>query len=166
MNIKETLGEFMAWAKQNNWELTEKSDPHLHLSSSITSRFKELPNEYVEFLSTVAKCVTSNEATWFICEDDFNNNSDTAFKWNEFEWLSLEAAAGDANWQSEITAWWDKYLPIVMSVEGGYSFYAIDLTRDRGAIVRGAEPEFEEVDKVANTFEQFLVMIMSNSIEI
>lgn len=166
MNTKGTLGEFVAWAKQNGWEVTEKSDPHLHLSSSIASRFKELPNEYAAFLSTVAKCITPNEATWFICEDDFNTNSDTAFKWNEFELLSLEAAAGDADWRSEITAWWDNYLPIVMSVDDGYSFYAIDLTRDRGAIVRGAEPEFEEVDKVANTFEQFLAMIMSNAIEL
>lgn len=166
MNINGTLSEFMAWATQNGWELTVKSDSHLHLSSSITSRFKKLPNEYVAFLSAVAKCVTPNEATWFVCEDDFNHKSDTAFKWNEFELLSLEAAAGDSDWQSEITAWWDHYLPIVISVDGGYSFYAMDLTRDRGAIVRGYEPEFEEVERVANTFEEFLAMLMSNSIKV
>jgi hypothetical protein len=79
--------------------------------------------------------------------------------------LSLEAAMDDEIWKSEITAWWDRYLPIVMSVEDGYSFYAIDVTEDQGAVVRGSEPEFEEVDKVANSFEQFLEFIMSNAIK-
>lgn len=41
-----------------------------------------------------------------------------------------------------------------MSVEDGYFFYAIDLTNDKGAIVRGYEPEFEEVEKVANQTNQ------------
>ena len=84
---------------------------------------------------------------------------------NEFELLSLEAAMDDESWKSEITRWWDSYLPIVLSVENGYSFYAIDLTNDKGAIVHGYEPEFEEVEKVANTLEEFLELIMSNSIE-
>ncbi|WFB55819.1 hypothetical protein [Paenibacillus sp. BR1-192] len=52
----------------------------------------------------------------------------------------------------------------MMSVDGGYSFYAIDLTNDIGAIVRGYEPEFEEVDKAAHNLEEFLELIMSNSI--
>ena len=113
----------------------------------------------------VKRCVTPNEKTWFICEDEFNNSSDTDFKWNEYELLSLEAAMGDDSWKSEITAWWDRHLPIVMSVDDGYSFYAIDLTNDKGAIVHGCEPEFEEVEKVANTLEQFFELIMSNSLE-
>lgn len=59
-----------------------------------------------------------------------------------------------------------KKLPIVMSVNDGYSFYAIDLSNDKGAIVRGYEPEFEEVEKVANTIEDFFELIMLNKIEI
>ncbi|MEK3704578.1 hypothetical protein MKY87_10655 [Paenibacillus sp. FSL R7-0198] len=50
-----------------------------------------------------------------------------------------------------------------MSVEDGYSFYAIDLTTDSGAIVRGCEPEFEEVEKVSDSFGEFLAWMMSNS---
>lgn len=95
--------------------------------------------------------------TWFICENEFNNRSDIAFKWNEYELLSLEAAMDDDSWRAEITTWWNNYMPIVMSVDGGYSFYAIDVTNDKGAIVRGYEPEFEEVEKVSNTLEEFLI---------
>ncbi|QTH42794.1 SMI1/KNR4 family protein [Cohnella sp. LGH] len=162
--MNKTVAEFMSWADENGWDLTRKSEPQLHLHSNITSRYKEIPNEYLEFLSMVEKCVTPNETTWFICEDEFNNSSDNEFKWNEFELLSIEAAMDDDRWKSEITAWWDNHLPIVMSVEGGYFFYAIDLTN--GAIVRGYEPEFEEVEKAADTFTEFLELMMSNSIEL
>ncbi|MGE6229943.1 SMI1/KNR4 family protein [Paenibacillus chitinolyticus] len=156
--------EFIIWANDNGWDITEKSGVQLNLDSSIVSRYKEIPNEYLDFLNAVEKCMTPDEKTWFICEAEFNSSSDTAFKWNEVELLSLEAAVNDDSWKSEITAWWDNYLPIVMSVDGGYSFYAIDLTHDKGAIVRGYEPEFEEVDKVADSLEEFLELIMSNSL--
>jgi len=163
MNKK--IGEFIKWANDNGWDITEKSGFQLNVNSSVISRYKEIPNEYLEFLSVVEKCITPNEKTWFICENEFNNSSAIAFKWNEYELLSLEAARDDYIWKSEISAWWDNYLPIVMSVDGGYSFYAIDLTEDRGAIVRGYEPEFEEVEKIANTLEEFFVWIMTNSAE-
>ncbi|REK76825.1 SMI1/KNR4 family protein [Paenibacillus paeoniae] len=160
------MDEFINWADENGWDLIKKSEFQLHLDSSITARYKEIPNEYLDFLRVVGKCVSPNEMTWFICEDEFNNRSDTEFKWNEFEWTSLAAASDDQNWQSEITAWWDHYLPIVMSVNGGYCYYAIDLTYDKGAIVRGCEPEFEEVEKVANHLDHFFELIMSNAIEV
>jgi len=163
MNKK--ISEFMIWANENGWDITEKSEVQLNVDSSIISRYKEIPNEYLDFLSIVEKCISPNEQTWFICEGEFNNSSDSEFKWNEYELLSLEAAMDDEIWKSEITAWWDNYLPIVMSVDGGYSFYAIDLTNDQGAIVRGYEPEFEEVEKVANTLEGFFELIMSKAIE-
>jgi len=160
------MEEFITWAQENGWDLTRKSEIQLHLDSSITARYKRIPPEFVSFLSVVEKCISPNEMTWFIGENDFNHRSDTEFKWNEFELISLEAAADDPKWQSEITAWWDNYLPIVMSVDGGFSYYAIDLTHDRGAIVRGYEPEFEEVEKAADDLEHFFELIMSHSLEV
>ncbi|SDD65797.1 SMI1 / KNR4 family (SUKH-1) [Paenibacillus sp. CF095] len=153
----------MTWAGEKGWDIMRKSGSQSLLNSSITSRYKGLPDEYLEFINVVEKCVAPDEQTWFICEGEFNNSTETAFQWNEFEMLSLEAAEGDSIWQSEITAWWDRHLPIVMSLEDGYSFYAIDLTTDSGAIVRGCEPEFEEVEKVSDSFGEFLAWMMSNS---
>ncbi|GGH20469.1 SMI1/KNR4 family protein [Paenibacillus segetis] len=160
------ISEFMIWARENGWDVTQKSSFQLNLNGSIKSRYIEIPNEYLDFLSVVKHCISPNEKTWFICEDEFNNSSDIAFKWNEYELLSLEAAMDDVIWKSEITTWWDSYLPIVMSVHDGYSFYAIDLSNDKGAIVRGYEPEFEEVEKVADSLDQFLELMMSNSLEL
>ncbi|MEO2202937.1 hypothetical protein ABGV42_04240 [Paenibacillus pabuli] len=48
----------------------------------------------------------------------------------------------------------------MISVNGGYSFYAIDLSNETGAIVRGDEPEFEEVKIAANHLDEFLELIM------
>ncbi|WP_306220165.1 SMI1/KNR4 family protein [Cohnella sp. WQ 127256] len=157
--------EFISWTKDNGWDITDKSEYELKLNASIASRYKEIPEGYLDFLKRVKECITPSEKTWFICEDEYNNNSDSAFKWNEFEVLSLEAAENDEKWKSEITSWWDNYLPIVMSVDDGYSFYAIDLTNDIGAIVQGYEPEFEEVEKIANSLEDFFQLIISNRIK-
>lgn len=163
MNKK--CSEFINWAKDNGWDITDKYEYELNLNDSITLRYKEIPEVYLEFLKRVKKCITPSEKTWFICEDEYNNNSDIAFKWNEFEVLSLEVAENDDEWKVEITSWWDKYLPIVMSVDDGYSFYAIDLTNDIGAIVQGYEPEFEEVEKIANNIEDFFELIISKRID-
>lgn len=158
--------EFIDWTKKNNWDLIEKNEDSLMLKDNIVSRYKCIPDTYIELLKRVKQLISPNEKTWFLCEDEYNNNSDIAFKWNEFELLSLEVAEDDEEWKSEIISWWDEKLPIVMSVDGGYSFYAIDLSDNKGAIVRGYEPEFEEVEEVASNIEEFLELIMLNKIEI
>ncbi|MBC2580558.1 SMI1/KNR4 family protein [Clostridium sp. DJ247] len=164
--MSKKCSEFISWAKNNGWNITDKCEHQLKLDNSILSRYKQIPNDYLEFLKMVKQCISPSEKTWFICENEYNNDSDIAFKWNEFELLSLEAAEQDEEWKSEITGWWEKHLPIVMSVDDGYSFYAIDLTNDIGAVVQGYEPEFEEVEKIASNVEEFFELIMSNTIEI
>jgi hypothetical protein len=164
--MNKQCSEFISWAKDNGWNIIGKCDYQLYLDDGILARYKEIPNSYLEFLKVVKQCITPSEKTWFICEDEYNNNSDIAFKWNEFEVLSLEVAEDDEEWKSDITMWWDKHLPIVMSVSDGYSFYAIDLSNDKGAIVQGYEPEFEEVEKIANNLEEFFQLIMSNTIQL
>ncbi|MBD7911525.1 SMI1/KNR4 family protein [Clostridium cibarium] len=158
--------EFIKWAKDNNWNVIDKTEYSLMLEDKILSRYKEIPTEYLEFLKMVKQLISPSEKTRFICENEYNNKSDIAFRWDEFEALSLEVAKDDEEWKMEITSWWNKHLPIVMSVNGGYSFYAIDLYNDKGSIVKGYEPEFEEVEKVANNIEEFFNLIMLNEIDI
>lgn len=158
--------EFINWAKDNNWDLIQKNQVSLKLKDDITLRYNGIPDEYIEFLKNVKQLISPSEKTWFLCEDEYNSNSDIAFKWNEFELLSLEVAEDDDEWKSEIISWWDEKLPIVMSVDGEYSFYAIDLSNNKGTIVKGCEPEFEEVDEIASNIEEFFELIMLNKIEI
>ncbi|MDD2401770.1 MAG: SMI1/KNR4 family protein [Clostridia bacterium] len=158
--------KFINWAKNNGWKVKENFEIKLELNDELINRYVKIPIEYKEFIGNVKQCISPNEKTWFICEDEYNDVSDFAFKWNEFEILSLEAAEGDEKWKAEITEWWNGYLPIVMSVENGYSFYAIDLKNNIGAILKGCEPEFEEVEKVAQTLDEFLELIMLEKIEL
>ena len=76
--------------------------------------------------------------------------------------LSLESAEGDQAWTDEITAFWDRHLPIVLSLENGYSYYAISM--EDGSVVYGSEPEFEACKPVASSFEAFLQKVKNGSI--
>lgn len=164
--MDKVVPDFITWAELSGWMITLKLEPELQLNQQWTARYKIIPAEYASFLRLVSQCMTSSEQTWFLCEADYNNSSNSEFHWNEYELISLEAAANDDVWKSEITSWWDQYLPIMMSVHNGYSFYAIDLNNEIGSIVRGEEPEFEEVNKIADNLHHFLRQIMSDSIKL
>ena len=58
-----------------------------------------------------------------LCSRDYAAESDYDFKWNEFEEMSLEAAQGDEDWQSEfeeatvVADNYDDFLRRIMSGE-------------------------------------------------
>mgnify|MGYP004686856019 CR=1 FL=1 len=158
--------KFIEWTKENNWNVIEKEEPLLKLNNEITTRYKNIPEGYLDFLNIVKQLISPSEKTWFLCEDEYNNNSDIAFKWNEFELLSLEAAEDDEEWKEEISSWWDNIFPIVMSVDGGYSFYAINLKDGKSSIVKGYEPEFEEVEEISESFEEFIDLIINEKVKL
>ena len=152
---------FLQWARENGWAIVENDRGDVRLNEDFRARYKEIPADYLRFLAEVFESVAPDEQTWFLCEPDYNGSSNAEFRWDEFERLSLEAAVGDEAWTAEITAWWDRHLPIVLSVDGGYSFYAVELAT--GAIVHGAEPEFEEVDVVAPHLDAFYDYLMEHN---
>ena len=78
--------------------------------------------------------------------------------------LSLNSAEGDDVWADEIKVFWNKHLPIVMSVRDSYAYYAISV--EDGSVIYGAEPEFEECKQVAGSFAEFLGRIMDGTIQI
>ena len=80
------------------------------------------------FLSQVSRCVKDGETAWLLCLEDFEEADGGGFRWNEFEQLSLQAAAdaGDTVWQADIRRFWDAHIPVGLSVGGAYEYYAID----------------------------------------
>jgi len=111
------------------------------------------------FFNYVKKAESVDGSTWFLCMSDYENtdNSD-GFSWNEFEKISLESAESDDE-KDKIKNWWECHLPFAMSVNGEYTFLAIDL--NTGNIVQGYEPEFENTEVVAENFETLIKMIIS-----
>lgn len=161
-----SIKEFIEWAKVNCWDIKVSGNCVVNLCNEVTERYKSIPYEYFEFLKQVKQCISCSEKSWFLCEEEYNGKSDIEFKWNEFEILGLEAAEDDIEWKNEIQKFWDRYFPILISVDNGYSFYAIDMESENGTIVYGSEPEFEEVDVVADSFIEFLEIIVNGKIEL
>ena len=87
-----------------------------------------------------------------------------AWQWNEWELLSLEAAGNDAAWKDEIRKFWDGHLPVFLSLESGYAYYAISIKE--GSIVYGSEPEFEECKIVADSYEDFMKKIIRGELQL
>ena len=158
------INKFNEWLKTQGWNVETKETMDLDLNDEFINRYSGIGCEYEEFLKFFERVISSDEKTWFLCSKEYNNISEIAFKWNEFEELSLEVAEGDDEWKEEIKQWWNKKLPIIMSVRDGYSFFAIDLENDCGNIVKGEEPEFEETEIVASSFYGFLDMLINGEL--
>ena len=159
------IEKFIAFLKDNDWKIEENDTECDVYSNAVLSAYGHLPAALIELLQKYKSVASGDDTSFFLCVDDYSGESDLAFKWNEFELISLEAAEGDEDWTNDIRSWWKTKLPFYMSVDGEYSFYAID-TEDNGAILSGYEPEFEEADKVADDFEDFISKVLSGEIVI
>ena len=157
------IEKFIAFLKDNNWKIEENDTKSDVYSNSVLSGYENLPTVFLVFLQKYKSVTSEDETCFFLGVDDYSGESDLAFKWNEFELMSLEAAEGDEDWTNDIKSWWKPKLPFFMSVGGEYLYYAID-TEDGGTILSGYEPEFEEADKVADSFEDFMSKVLSGDI--
>ncbi|WP_285815477.1 SMI1/KNR4 family protein [Phocaeicola sartorii] len=137
------------------------------LSSDFLNRYSNLPADYLEFLQRFQIIANESDNVWFNSIEDFNGESDSSFRWNEFERMSLEAFTDDADESARIRKFWDCHIPIVMSVKGGYQYLCIDLsTENYGKVFYGVEPEFEDsVELVCNTFEELIRSLSSDNDE-
>lgn len=102
-------------------------------------------------------CLSSNdEAVWFLSAGDYTDSQDDAFSWAEFEIISRDAAQTEAQ-SAAVSRFWDRHLPILLSVRGGYSYVAIVTSGvGLGEVVFGTEPLFEETTLLADDFAGFL----------
>ena len=153
----------ISFLEQNGWKTNLNEQREDSSSNEILKEYSNLPPEFIEMIEKYQCIVSEDDTVWFLCNADYNNETECAFKWNEFELMSLDAAQGDDDWQKEIEEWWSDKLPIVLSVRDGYSYYAID-TGNGGTIINGWEPEFEEADVVAENFADFVSKIISGEI--
>lgn len=158
------IEDFGTYMKENGWNIEWNETQGEGLAETITKRYGKIPKQWLEFISNVKSMVSSDETKWFLCAEDFDIQDDKAFQWNEWELISLNAAEGDMKWQNEIKKFWDNHLPVVMSVKGYYSYYAISI-KD-GFIVHGSEPEFEECEIAATSFMDFMEKIMKGELKL
>ena len=173
--------QFTDWAAERGWNI-KKRDGDMALPEEIAKRY-DLPTarmpsggrpsvqhgccanrenaleSWLEFIRQFSLCANKEFTKWFITFEDFGEEG---FRWNEFEQISLEAADDDTEWRKQVTDFWDKHLPVFMSVEGEYEYYAVNV--ESGQVVFGFEPEFEEPETAADSFEDFIGKIVTGEI--
>lgn len=159
----EQVGQFLKWAEEKGWQIQCRSKMDIDLPNHILLRYPKIPQEFLKFLKEVEYCITPDEKSWFICLKEYKGTSDFAFTWDEIEKMSL--VEGDDSYNEEIIKFWNKHLPIALSVRSEYTYYALDVGDDFGSIVHSFEPYFEEPEKIASSFFEFLDKIMTNSID-
>lgn len=143
------------------WCVNERPG-RLQWPAEIARRHPNRPPAFESFLEGLFLCVDAAQETWFLCEPDYFRTSDAGFHWDEWERLSLDAAAGMPRVEAAVRAFWDHHLPFMMSVGDGYSYHAIRTVEPGfGHIVAGREPEFEEATLVAESFESFLESLVA-----
>lgn len=137
------------------------------LSPDFLSRYSNLPVDYLEFLQQFQVITNECENVWFNSIEDFNGDSNSGFRWNEFELMGLETFDDDEEETEIIRCFWDTHVPIVLSVKDGYRYLSIDLSSENyGKIYCGVEPEFEEsAELVCDSFNHLLGLLSSNGKE-
>jgi hypothetical protein len=153
VNRSETIEQL----RQRGWTIEETSSKAFELPAAISARYPRLPAALTAFLSNLLTCVSRDQTVWFLCRRDYAGTSDSAFRWDEFERMSIQFAEDDEETRAAIRLFWDTHFPFMLSVRNGYAFYAIRTSSDRfGEVVEGCEPIFEEVSKVADSFTDFI----------
>lgn len=157
--MKDLHEEFMDFLVSKGWLLIAKDDSgdleRVAIADNITGA--PIPTSYLEFLKKFKSLSNADESRWFISAEEFSGNSDSAFSWDEFEKMSLDAAMTDRD-AEDVRTFWGRHLPIMMAVDGDYQYIALD--RRSGAVVHGVEPDFESVSNLADSFDGFMVAVM------
>lgn len=153
------LNSFTEWAKKNNWDLVEDNKP---LPIEILNRYKNLPKSWLSFIDGYGTIVNDEDNIWFLTANNYYPKNEDEWRYNEYELISIDATDGSEELLNEVKSFWNNHIPIVMSVRNGYEYIAIEL--ESGNIVSGFEPEFEETETVAESFDEFIKMVINDEI--
>lgn len=124
------------------------------LPPPLVHRYPRLPEDLISFLGSIETCTNAAEDIWFLTRADYQRTDDSAFRWNEFELMSLE---GDGGAAAQIRQFWDLHFPFMLAVHSDYDYLAVCLDPPvYGQVVHGCGPSFEETSLVADSFAQFM----------
>jgi hypothetical protein len=163
------INEFISWAKNNGWNITTEKN-NIIGSSENTIIKCDIPAEYITFLENIKICTNKDNTIWFLCINDYFEQSRAYSLWDEYKTMSEENIFFWIDKDENLTErYFNTIFPIVFNVNGEYGFlgnfkyYGINI--ETGEIIVGYGPEFEEKNKiVANNSEMFLTKIINEEI--
>lgn len=139
---------------------TEKlSDSSSSEDNRVINLIKATPPDFQTFIQSFQELSGKGEDAWFISYSDYLSCNESGFSWNEYEKLSIQAAEenGDDEEKAFLTKFWNSYLPFAYSLKNGYSYLAIGVSgENKGKIIYGQEPVFEDFSIEADSFEELL----------
>ncbi len=153
--MDQRLQEYFELLKEKGWrvEFWEGAPPALE--ASFADRYPRIPADYVKFLQRVKSCVNADETVWFLCIDDYNNQSDSAWAWNEMEKTILNGTDDEME-RRRIVEFWGRHMPFMYSVGGEYGYLAFRVGAEPfGSVVEGYEDLSDASDNFAS-FEEFV----------
>jgi hypothetical protein len=154
------MGEFIASLKSAGWQVAPAANK-AEIPESLLARYGVLPPELVAFMSSFSCCSDPSEQAWFVAAQDLIMRNE-AFRFDEFELMSLSAAGSDEDWSADVRAFWTRHFPFFLSVSGAYQYFALSLDGPtEGSVVYGAEPEFEEFSVVAPSLTEFFTTFLA-----
>ena len=158
---------FFDWARGKGWTVEPRTVP-LRLPEEVTRRHR-FPADYLAFLDQVVICAGPMDTEWFLCEEGYRQDDPDAFRWDECQRISLDAARDmmDPDEEARVTAFWDGVLPFFLAVGSGYEYYGFDLAGAHGpagCVLHGWEPVFEEPVVFASDFPDFLGKLMAGEV--
>jgi hypothetical protein len=142
---------------RSGWTV-ENLPQHVSLPVEVTQRYPGIPDEYRTLLESVALVAAPNDSAWLVTGAEFAGTADSAYSWNEWEQQSLDAAGKDDALRASVRSFWDRHMPILMSVKSGYAYFALDLQTLQ--VVQGEEPEYEETSLLAESLEELFHLIV------
>lgn len=135
--------------------LVARADAPSAIPLDVVSRYPWVDKSLWSALAGFRSVCRPDERAWLLVANDFGDRSGSVWAWNAWELLTLEDVDEGSSEARAIRAFWDDHFPVAMAVDP-YSYWA--LRRD-GAVVFGAEPEFEVTTHVADSYVTFLSLL-------
>jgi len=148
------------WVFESNNIPVEKNK----LFGLVGDKLRKTEGNLYSFINKYKLLTNKSDNVWFISIYEYldqTNKKEGEFSWNDFEIESLEYA-DDEDEKDKIKRFWDNHLPFLFSVKNGYSYVAMVLDGvNKGKVVYGREPEYEDIEIVSNSFGDFQEMHVS-----
>ena len=159
MDTAQRGAELLAALQEKGWSVRPNAATEPLLPPPVQARYPRLPDELTSFLAALEACVNAEETVWFLCREDYRRADADAFRWNEFELMTLEGEE-DVALQQQVRGFWDRHFPFMLAVHSDYDYLAVSLDEQSyGAIVHGCGPSFDETSLVAPSFAAFLPLL-------
>ena len=131
-----------------------RDEPLLSGAAVVPPPLVGADDQLLAWVGSFSVLASPDDQVWFLSAESYVGGvSDEAFPWDAFRHESLAAAPGEAE-RAAIDAFWSSHIPILLSVRDGHEYLAI---APDGQVVRGGEPELEEVTVVAPDLETLLL---------